>query len=142
MLIWASLSPSELSITARFSRSARICFSIASNTSFGGEMFLISYRSTLIPHGSEALSSSLTTATLRLVRSSKVRSSSILPNSLRRVVCASCVMANSKFAIPYAARSASNTFMYKIPSTRTCTLSRVIHSCSGMSTAFSFNENL
>ncbi len=33
---------SEVSTTARFSRSARICFSIAESTSFGGVMFLIS----------------------------------------------------------------------------------------------------
>ena len=32
----------EVSTTARFSRSARICFSIAESTSFGGVMFLIS----------------------------------------------------------------------------------------------------
>ena len=41
-LILASRSPSEVSTTARFSRSARICFSIADSTSFGGVMFLIS----------------------------------------------------------------------------------------------------
>ena len=41
-LILASRSPSEVSTTARFSRSARICFSMADSTSFGGVMFLIS----------------------------------------------------------------------------------------------------
>ena len=47
-------------------------------------MFLISYRRTFTPQGSEALSSSLTTWMLMLVRSSNVRSSSILPISLRK----------------------------------------------------------
>jgi len=74
-------------MTARFSRSARICFSIAANTSFGGVMFLISYRNTLTPQGSEALSNSVTTWMLMWVRSSNVRSSSILPISLRSAVC-------------------------------------------------------
>jgi hypothetical protein len=35
-LMAASRSPSDVRITARFSRSARICFSIASSTPFGG----------------------------------------------------------------------------------------------------------
>ena len=42
VLIAASRSPSEVRMTARFSRSARICFSIAASTSAGGVMFLIS----------------------------------------------------------------------------------------------------
>ena len=41
-LIAASRSPSDWSTTARFSRSARICFSIAARMSCGGVMFLIS----------------------------------------------------------------------------------------------------
>jgi hypothetical protein len=41
-LIRASRSPSEVRMTARFSRSARICFSMADSTSTGGLMFLIS----------------------------------------------------------------------------------------------------
>ena len=56
-------------------------------------MFLISYRSTFTPQGSVALSTSLTTWVLMLVRSSNVLSRSILPTSLRSVVCASCEMA-------------------------------------------------
>ena len=42
LLMAASRSPSEVSTTARFSRSARICFSMAARTSLGGVMFLIS----------------------------------------------------------------------------------------------------
>jgi hypothetical protein len=42
LLIAASRWPSDVRITARFSRSARICFSIAASTSCGGVMFLIS----------------------------------------------------------------------------------------------------
>ena len=41
-LILASRSPSEVSTTALFSRSARICFYIADSRSLGGVMFLIS----------------------------------------------------------------------------------------------------
>src|SRR5438477_544153 len=44
-----------------------------------------------MPHGSVALSSSFTISRLMCVRSSNVRSSSILPISLRSAVCASCV---------------------------------------------------
>ena len=94
-LILESRIPSEFRIAARFSRSARICFSMASRTSRGGLMFLISYRRTFTPQGSEALSSSLTTAKLMADRSSKVLSRSILPTSLLRVVCASWIMAIS-----------------------------------------------
>ena len=42
LLMAASRSPSDCRITARFSRSARICFSIAARMSCGGVMFLIS----------------------------------------------------------------------------------------------------
>jgi len=42
LLIAASRVPSDVRMTARFSRSARICFSIAASTSCGGVMFLIS----------------------------------------------------------------------------------------------------
>ena len=41
-LIFAWRSPSDSAIIARFSRSARICFSIASRIVRGGVMFLIS----------------------------------------------------------------------------------------------------
>jgi len=85
----------EVRIKARFSSTAHICFSIALSTSFGGVMFLITYRKTLTPQESEALSSSFTTWILILVRSSNVRSSSIFPISLRSVVCASWIRANA-----------------------------------------------
>ena len=42
VLMAESRRPSDSSTAARFSRSARICFSIASSTSRGGLMFLIS----------------------------------------------------------------------------------------------------
>ena len=42
LLTAASRSPSDCRITARFSRSARICFSMAAMMSAGGVMFLIS----------------------------------------------------------------------------------------------------
>ena len=93
-----------------------------------------------MPHGSDALSSSVTTAVLMFVRSSNVRSRSILPTSLRRFVCASCVIAKMKSEMPYDARSAFNTFKYRMPSTCTCTLSRVMQTCAGMSTARSLSE--
>ena len=41
-LMAASRSPSDWRMTARFSRSARICFSMAAMMSAGGVMFLIS----------------------------------------------------------------------------------------------------
>ncbi len=71
---------------ARFSRSARICFSIASLMLCGGRMFLTSYRVTLTPHGSEALSTASTITVLIFSRSSKVLSRSSLPITLRMVV--------------------------------------------------------
>ena len=43
VLMAASRWPSEVRITVRFSRSARICFSMAASTSCGGLMFLISF---------------------------------------------------------------------------------------------------
>jgi hypothetical protein len=46
------------------------------------------------------LSNSLTTLALIVPRASKVRSSSILPISLRKVVCASCAMAKPKLVMP------------------------------------------
>jgi len=42
LLMAASRSPSDCRTTARFSRSARICFSMAARMSWGGVMFLIS----------------------------------------------------------------------------------------------------
>ena len=57
ILIRACISPSDCAMSARFSRSARICFSIACMTPEGGVMSRISYRSTLMPHGAVAASS-------------------------------------------------------------------------------------
>jgi hypothetical protein len=74
------------------------------------------------------------------VRSSNVRSRSILPTSLRRFVCASWVIAKMKSEIPYEARSAFITFRYRMPSTPTWTLSRVMQTWAGMSIARSLSE--
>ena len=49
----------------------------------------------LSSNASDALSTSLTTCALMWVRSSNVRSRSILPISLRRLVCASCTSAKT-----------------------------------------------
>ena len=49
-------SPSAFRITARFSRSAFISFSMASTMLRGGSMFLTSTRFTLMPHLSVAVS--------------------------------------------------------------------------------------
>jgi hypothetical protein len=54
----------------------------------------------LTPHAADALSNSPTTLALMTPRASKVRSSSILPISLRSVVCASCEMAKPKLVMP------------------------------------------
>jgi len=82
----------DASTTARFSRSARICFSIADSTSLGGAMFLISYRITFTPHATDALSSSATTFALMVPR---LRTSIELnlAISLRSVVWASWAIA-------------------------------------------------
>ncbi len=50
-------------------------------------------------------------------RSSKVRSSSIRPMTLRSVVCASWVMATMKLLDPYEASFGSVTWKYRMPST-------------------------
>ena len=42
--------------------------------------------------------------------------------------------------MPYDARSGLSTFKYRMPSTPTCTLSRVMQTCAGMSIAASFSE--
>ena len=85
--------PSALRMAARFSRSARICFSIASTTLFGGSMALISTRVTRMPHLPEASSS--TPRSMLLIRSREVRvcSRSMEPITLRSMVAVSCSIA-------------------------------------------------
>jgi len=65
------------------SRSARICFSIASLTDFGGSMALISTRVTRMPHLPDASSRTPLSRALILSREVSVCSRSMLPMTLR-----------------------------------------------------------
>ena len=78
--------PSAIRIASRRSRSARICFSIASLIASGGMMFFTSTRFTLIPHGSVASSRMLRIFVLITSRLVNVWSSSKSPMILRSVV--------------------------------------------------------
>jgi hypothetical protein len=82
--------PSADRIAARLSRSARICFSIASLMLIGGSMALISTRFTRRPHLPVASSRTLRSWLLMLSRDVSVRSRSIDPTTLRSVVTVSC----------------------------------------------------
>ena len=75
---------------ARLSRSARICFSIASRIEGGGSMALISTRATRMPHGPVASSSTPRSWLLMLSRLVRVCSRFSAPTTLRRVVIVSC----------------------------------------------------
>ena len=82
--------PSAVRMTARFSRSARICFSIESLIEGGGSMPLSSTRLTRIPHLPVASSSTPRSRLLIASRLVRVSSRSIPPTMLRRVVIVSC----------------------------------------------------
>ena len=87
------LTPSAVRIAARFSRSARICFSIASLTDLGGSMALSSTRVTRIPHLPDASSSTPRSRALILSREVSVCSRSIDPITLRSIVAVICSIA-------------------------------------------------
>ena len=79
-------SPSARKMDSRRSRSARICFSIASWISRGGMIFFTSTRLTLIPQGSVASSKIERIFVLMISRDVKVSSNSRSPMILRNVV--------------------------------------------------------
>ncbi len=86
-------TPSAVSTAARFSRSARICFSIASMTLLGGSMALISTRVTRSPHLPEASSRTPRSRMLIWSREVSVSSRSMFPITLRSMVAVICSMA-------------------------------------------------
>ena len=91
--IWDWRTPSAVRIAARFSRSARICFSMASLTLCGGSMALISTRVTRMPHLPEASSSTPRSMVLIWSREVRACSRSMDPMTLRSIVAVSCSMA-------------------------------------------------
>src|SRR5437879_5149667 len=92
-------SASAVRIAARRSRSARICFSIASRMSRGGLMSLSSTRLTLEPHVWVASSTISRSLALMVSREESTWSSSISPITLRSVVCVSFSIASGRLAI-------------------------------------------
>ena len=89
-LIDASLVPSAVRIIARFSRSARICFSIESWIEGGGSMLRNSTLATRSPHLPVASSSTPRNCALIWSRLVSVCSRVIPPTTLRRVVVVNC----------------------------------------------------
>ena len=87
------LTPSAVRIAARRSRSARICFSIASWIEGGGSTALSSTRFTRIPHLPVASSSTTRSAVLTWSREVSVSSRFMPPITFRSVVIVSCSMA-------------------------------------------------
>ena len=92
------LTPSAVRIVARRSRSARICFSIASCTVRGGSTDLSSTRPTRMPQRPVASSSTARSWLLTLSREVSVSSRVMPPITLRSVVTVSCSIACSGFA--------------------------------------------
>ena len=80
-------------MAARRSRSARICFSIASWIDAGGSTAFSSTRFTRMPHLPVASSRTWRSAVLTLSREVSVSSSVIPPQTFRSVVTVSCSMA-------------------------------------------------
>ena len=85
-------------IAARRSRSARICFSIASWIDAGGSIALTSTRLTRIPQRPVASSSTVRSWELIVSRLVSASSSVIPPMTLRSVVTVSCSIACSGLA--------------------------------------------
>ena len=150
-MIFAALSPSASVTTdslcacacktaSRRSRSAFICFVIASSISFGGVMFLSSTRVTFNPHSSVALSR--VSCILALISSldDKVVSNSILPITLRNVVAVKFCNPNIGSSTPYVYFFTSKIFAYTTESTPIETLSFVMTFCGGKSYTCSFRE--
>ena len=92
------LTPSAVRIVARRSRSARICFSIASWTVRGGSTDFSSTRLTRMPQRPVASSSTARSWLLMLSREVSVSSSVMPPITLRSVVTVSCSIACSGLA--------------------------------------------
>jgi hypothetical protein len=80
-------------MAARFSRSARICFSIVSLIDAGGSIAFSSTRLTRIPHFPVASSSTPRNSLLISSRDVRVFSSAIPPITLRSVVTVNCSIA-------------------------------------------------
>ena len=93
------MTPSAVRIAARRSRSARICFSIASWIETGGSIAFSSTRFTRMPHLPVASSSTVRSAALILSREVSVSSSVMPPITFRSVVTVSCSMPTMKSAI-------------------------------------------
>ncbi len=104
------LKPSAVRIDARFSRSARICFSIVSWTLAGGSIALSSTRFTRMPHLPVASSRTPRSALLISSREVSVRSRSMPPMTLRSVVTVSCSIPVIGLAISYIAALGSVTW--------------------------------
>ena len=90
VLIEDSRAPSACRMIARLSRSARICFSIASWMDGGGSIAFSSTRATRMPHLPVASSSSPRSFELIWSREVSVSSRFIAPTTLRSVVTVSC----------------------------------------------------
>ncbi len=103
------LTPSAVRIVARRSRSARICFSIASCTVRGGSTDFSSTRLTRMPQRPVASSSTARSCWLTLSRLVSVSSSVMPPITLRSVVTVSCSIACSGLATSYVAALGSVT---------------------------------
>ena len=86
-------APSAWRIVARFSRSARICFSIESWIEAGGSIAFSSTRLTRMPHLPVASSSTPRSWPLISSREVSVFSSASPPITLRSVVTVSCSIA-------------------------------------------------
>jgi hypothetical protein len=80
-------------MVARFSRSARICFSIESLMDGGGSIALSSTRLTRTPHLPVASSRTPRSALLICSREVSASSRSMPPTTLRSVVTVSCSIA-------------------------------------------------
>ncbi len=101
--------PSASKMTARFSRSARICLLMASVMVSGGSIFCNSTLVTLTPQALVDWSKTLRKLSLILSRAVKVSSSWVSPIKLRRLVWARVVAAYSKSSISNSALTGSTT---------------------------------
>ena len=93
--------PSAVSTVARLSRSARICFSIASVIVGGGSMPFSSTRLTRMPQRAVASSSTVRSCALIVSRLVSASSRSIPPTMFRSVVSVSCSIAWIGLATSY-----------------------------------------
>mmetsp|Transcript_47581 Transcript_47581/g.94393 ORF Transcript_47581/g.94393 Transcript_47581/m.94393 type:complete len:246 (+) Transcript_47581:359-1096(+) len=134
--------PSDSSTSARRTRSALDCLSIASLMLAPTSMSAISYRYTRMPQGSDASSRALAMPKFSLSRSKKSWSSSKFPTSFRIADCASTEIMYSGSSMPYDALYESTTLQYTAPSSETCTLSLVMAVCGWMAMDPSLRDRL